>query len=140
MKKLMLITAILLSIALSSKAQYSLMLKGERNPFDTAVAIHIDTYRLESKKFSLADTLIKSLKEQLVLSKEIEEQQGIRINNLLSIQAIMKEQLDEKNLTINRLTEMYKPKEETWWKRNQHTIYFIGGLLTGGGTVYLITK
>lgn len=116
------------------------MLKGERNPFDTAVAIHIDTYRMETEKFNLADILIKSLKQQLVLSEEVERQQGMRIVNLLEIRTVMEEQLAERARTIEQLTEMYRPPDPTWWERNRHNVFFIGGVVTGGGVAYLLMK
>lgn len=58
----MLITALLLLIVQISDAQYSLMTKGQLCPFDSAVAIRLDIYRLETRKLNLGDTLINNLK------------------------------------------------------------------------------
>lgn len=48
-------------IAPSCNAQYQKLLRGQPSPFDTAVAVRIDRYRVEGLKIKLADHLIDSL-------------------------------------------------------------------------------
>lgn len=140
MKKYVLIIATLLLIALNSNAQYSLMSKGERCPFDTAVAIHIDTYRLESRKMKLADTMIVNLSDQ-VASLE-----GITGNLHLQLSfAADKIQLKEKEIRVKQetidalLRQMEYQPQPSWWERNHKPVLFIGGVGVGiGGSILLI--
>lgn len=45
----------------NSSAQYTRLFKGQPSPYDTAVAIRIDIYRIETKKLKYGKTLIDSL-------------------------------------------------------------------------------
>jgi hypothetical protein len=71
-----------------ASAQYRKLLRGEKSPFDTAVAVRIDRYRLETKKFKLFKQLedslsieINSLEKEVILSDSInaESQKQITI-------------------------------------------------------------
>lgn len=135
----MLITALLLLIVQISDAQYSLMTKGQLCPFDSAVAVRLDVYRLETRKLNLGDTIINNLKQQLALNtktiQELDTQIYLRNEMLL----IKDKQISDKDRTIELLsTNFYIRPKDTWFKRNERTIYFIGGIITGGGIIYLV--
>ncbi len=135
----MLITALLLLIVQISDAQYSLMTKGQLCPFDSAVAVRLDVYRLETRKLNLGDTIINNLKQQLALNtktiQELDTQIYLRNEMLL----IKDKQISDKDRTIELLsTNFYVKPKDTWFKRNERTIYFIGGIITGGGIIYLV--
>lgn len=135
----MLITALLLLIVQISDAQYSLMTKGQLCPFDSAVAVRLDVYRLETRKLNLGDTIINNLKQQLALNtktiQELDTQIYLRNEMLL----IKDKQISDKDRTIELLsTNFYIKPKDTWFKRNERTIYFIGGIITGGGIIYLV--
>lgn len=61
MRNAFILTILSCLTVLTSSGQYKLLLKGQPSPFDTAVAIHIDRYRVETHKLRLADTLIREL-------------------------------------------------------------------------------
>lgn len=135
----MLITALLVLIVQISDAQYSLMTKGQLCPFDSAVAVRLDVYRLETRKLNLGDTIINNLKQQLALNtktiQELDTQIYLRNEMLL----IKDKQISDKDRTIELLsTNFYIRPKDTWFKRNERTIYFIGGIITGGGIIYLV--
>ncbi len=135
----MLITALLLLIVQISDAQYSLMTKGQLCPFDSAVAVRLDVYRLETRKLNLGDTIINNLKQQLALNtktiQELDTQIYLRNEMLL----IKDKQISDKDRTIELLsTNFYIKPKDTWFKRNERIIYFIGGIITGGGIIYLV--
>lgn len=135
----MLITALLLLIVQISDAQYSLMTKGQLCPFDSAVAVRLDVYRLETRKLNLGDTIINNLKLQLALNtktiQELDTQIYLRNEMLL----IKDKQISDKDRTIELLsTNFYIKPKDTWFKRNERIIYFIGGIITGGGIIYLV--
>ena len=135
----MLITALLLLIVQISDAQYSLMTKGQLCPFDSAVAVRLDVYRLETRKLNLGDTIINNLKQQLALNtktiQELDTQVYLRNEMLL----IKDKQISDKDRTIELLsTNFYIKPKDTWFKRNERIIYFIGGVITGGGIIYLV--
>lgn len=138
MKRLMLSIAILLLVALSSKAQYSLMTRGQLCPFDSAVAIRLDVYRLETQKLNLADTIINNLKAQLILNTQIVEELNKQLSFKNEIINIKDLQIADKDKTIESLTlGFYLQPKESWFKRNEKFLYFIGGLITGGGILIL---
>ena len=139
MKNLMLITVLLLLSVQTSKAQYSLMTKGQLCPFDTAVAVRIDTYRLETRKLNLGDTIINNLKSQLALSAEKVASLNSQLSFRNEMLKIKDQQIADKDKTIELLTiSFYIKPEESWFKRNQKVIYFIGGAVLGGAGVFLI--
>lgn len=132
MKRFVLLTAVLLSIVLSSNAQYALMTKGERNPFDSAVAIRIDVYRTETLKMELADELIDNLNLQVRDYDKMVSSLSHRISLSDSILLVKDEIIRNKQLTINALLEKveYKPTKN-WWEKNSKPILFISGLSVG---------
>ena len=137
----MVITAILLLTALSTKAQYSKMLLGERCPFDTAVAIEVETYRIESLKFALGDSLIKNMAKQLFIcdSLRIFEKGKNEVN--LSILNLKNEEIRNKENTILKLTnEMQFKQRVTWWDKNKKYFVFAAGFVTGGAIIHYINK
>lgn len=139
MRKYITIIAVLLLTALNSNAQYSLMTRGERCPFDSAVAIRLDVYRLESLKMKLADRLIFNLSYQM---KSLEAM-NINLHSQLSLSdqkfRLKEEEVNVKQQTINELLKQmaYKP-EKSWWEKNQKPVLFIGGVAVGIGGVVLI--
>ena len=139
MKKLMLIIALLLLIVQISNAQYSLMTKGQLCPFDSAVAVRLDVYRLETRKLNLGDSIINNLKRQLSLHSQSIESLNTRLYLNTEMLNIKDMQIAEKDKTIELLTTNFyiKPKD-TWFKRNERTIYFIGGMVLGGTGIFLI--
>lgn len=139
MKKLILIIAALSLIAPFSKAQYSLMTKGQLCPFDTAVAIHVNTYRLESRKLNLGDGLISNLKEQLKVSMQVNASLSNQLDMNKEMLKVREQQLEMKNKQMDLLINNYYPKpKDSWFRRNEKTIYFVGGIITGGLVVYVI--
>lgn len=141
MKNLFLIIALLSLTALSSSAQYSLMMKGDKCPFDSAVAVEISTYRLESSKFDACDIVIKLSGERIsVLDSIITNQsQSIMIKDKLL--STKEEELRIKQNTIIQLTTQIQgiPKN-TWWRKNQKYFYIASGFITGGAIVYFLKK
>lgn len=135
----MLITALLLLIVQISDAQYSLMTKGQLCPFDSAVAVRLDAYRLETKKLNLGDTVINNLKQQLALNTKTIQELNTQIYLRNEMLLIKDKQISDKDRTIELLsTNFYIKPKDTWFKRNERTIYFIGGIITGGGIIYLV--
>lgn len=137
--KLILNIAILLLIGQTSKAQYSFMTRGQVCPFDSAVAMQIDTYRLESRKINLADTIIANLKEQLLVKDKIVTSLQNRIvlrDRMIDLKEL---QLLDKDKTIELLSKFYiEPKEPTWWESNKDIILFSGGIVVGGSIFYIL--
>lgn len=135
----MLITALLLLIVQISDAQYSLMTKGQLCPFDSAVAVRLDVYRLETSKLNLGDTIINNLKQQLALNTKTIQELNTQIYLRNEMLLIKDKQISDKDRTIELLsTNFYIKPKDTWFKRNERTIYFIGGIITGGGIIYLV--
>ena len=135
----MLITALLLLIVQISDAQYSLMTKGQLCPFDSAVAVRLDVYRLETRKLNLGDTIINNLKQQLALNTKTIQELDIQIYLRNEMLLIKDKQISDKDRTIELLsTNFYIKPKDTWFKRNERIIYFIGGIITGGGIIYLV--
>lgn len=135
----MLITALLLLIVQISDAQYSLMTKGQLCPFDSAVAVRLDVYRLETKKLNLGDTIINNLKQQLALNTKTIQELNTQIYLRNEMLLIKDKQISDKDRTIELLsTNFYIKPKDTWFKRNERIIYFIGGIITGGGIIYLV--
>lgn len=139
MNKFVITIVILLLNVLSSNAQYALMTLGERNPFDSAVAIRLDTYRLETRKLELADELIGNLTRQVAQNEDMIlslNTQLIISNNMLQVKEDI---IQSKQLTIDNLLKKieYKP-DESWWDKNHKPVIFVGGVSVGIGGVLLI--
>lgn len=141
MKKLVLITVLSLLTVLHIKAQYSKLTLGQRCPFDTAVAVQIKTYRLESLKFQKGDSLISILKSRIQVSDSISADLKIRLMYSQSLVGLKNEELAVKIQTIETLKKelQYKPKT-TWWDRNQKYVYFAAGFVTSGAVIHFATK
>ncbi len=60
--------------ALTTNGQYKLLKHNEPNPFDSAVAIRIDRYRLETRKLNLCDQLIDSLTNEIRAHMKVRKQ------------------------------------------------------------------
>jgi len=125
---------------------YSLMTKGQRSPFDTAVAVNIRQYRAETLKFDLCDSLITALqlitdnqnKQILILEK--------RVENLRELTAAYEAEITRKNAVnvdlmneYGRLSKAYG-KERTWLKRNGKWLWFGAGIIVGGTVTYYVVK
>ncbi len=139
MRRVILITVLSLLIGQSSKAQYSLMTRGQLCPFDTAVAIHVDTYRMESRKLNLADSVIANLQARLDVSLEATAALQNRLELDRELLKVREQQIAMKNKQMEALIANYtiKPKD-TWWTRNERTIYLVGGMIGGGIIVYML--
>ena len=125
---------------------YSFMTKGQRSPFDTAVAVNLPQYRLETLKFDLCDSLITALQsitdnqnKQIFLLEE-------RVENLRELTAAYEAQITRKNAVnvdlmneYGRLSKSYA-KERTWFKRNGKWLCFGVGVAVGGTITYYIIK
>ena len=113
-------------IAVTVSAQespYTLMVKGERNPYDSAVAIELPTYRFETAKLQLGDELIDSLivevdslrAERLITDKVIELQE-VAINK-------QEKALQRQDSTLSRLDKNYEllykhaTKPDPWYTK-----------------------
>lgn len=136
--KLQITTILLLLIVLSFSGfsqNYLLLTKGQRCPYDTAVAIKIDTYRTETLKMETADSVIfrKSL--------EIAElrQFVLKSNKLFATQAEMYAQaithIEIKDNTILELSNNFDNlmktcnTKENWFKRNKLAVGFFTGFI-----------
>lgn len=138
MKNLMVSIVLLLLIVQSSNAQYSLITKGQLCPFDSAVAVRLDVYRLETRKLNLGDTIINNLKEQLAISAQSVDALNTQLTLRGEMLKIKDQQIADKDGTIELLTKnFYLKPDESWLKRNEKIIYFIGGLVAGGGIFYI---
>ncbi len=64
---------ILVTVPIFSYGQYALLLKRQQSPYDSAIAVQITRYRLESLRFKYCDSLVNSLKNNIfIANKEIE--------------------------------------------------------------------
>jgi hypothetical protein len=145
-KKLLLITVALLLIGPTISAQYSKMIKGQVCPFDTAVAIQINQYRLESKKLKAAD------KFKLVADSTIKVQR-YRIDTLMSSLDFQQQRIEVKDSLLNDkkrdLTYCEKnadriqtelDKKNNWWHRNEKYFWGTGGFIIGITPIVFILK
>lgn len=136
----MIITTLLLIVLLSNTfAQYTLLRKGEKCPYDTAVAVRIDVYRIESQKLTICDQYITQQNKEIDSLKSFisnSEKIFIQQNNLL--QLCQNYNLQKEN-TIKQLSENFDNlfqlcnKKPNWLQRNK----FIIGLTTGIATTLL---
>ena len=125
---------------------YSFMTKGQRSPFDTAVAVNIGQYRAETLKFDLCDSLITALQlitdNQSNLVSTLEKQ----VINLQELNAAYETEIERKNAVnvdlmneYSRLSKAYS-KERKWFKRNGKWLCFGVGVTVGGVVTYYIIK
>ena len=145
--KLVIIVCIAIIPLLSLNAQsgnYSLMTRGQRLPFDTAVAVNIVQYRAETMKFDLCDSLITALSHIVDnQNKQISILEG-RVSNLQEFNSMFESEIARKalvnnNLLIeyNRLSKAYD-KERTWFKRNGKWVYIGIGFAAGAVITHYI--
>ena len=139
----MIITTLLLIVLISNTfAQYTLLRKGEKCPYDTAVAVRIDVYRIESQKLTICDQFINQQNKEIDSLKSFisnSEKIFIEQNNLYQLSL---NHLSEKEKTIKELSENFDnlnalcSKKPSWINRNQ----FLIGLTTGIATTLLTIK
>lgn len=118
------VTGILFCLfALTSNAQYAKLTKGQPVPFDTAVAIRIDVYRIETKKLRYGQQLVDSLLQEIkslhweskladsltVLDRFTIAAQASTIQRKDSVNHLFKQDFD-------RLYGLVKP-EKVWYKK-----------------------
>jgi len=125
---------------------YSLMTKGQRLPFDTAVAINIVQYRAETMKFDLCDSLITTLQSITDnQQKQILTLEG-RVSNLQELNGMFESELERRALVNERLLIEYHKlsraydKGRTWFKKNGKWIAFGAGVAVGAVGAYYILK
>lgn len=116
---------ILLGLVLTSEAQYKFLVEGEKSPFDSAVAIHLPTYRIESNLLKKYPQVVEGLqKENSILEGTITK--VIEKETLHSEKVILlSKQLNEKNETVIALQqsvndlnlELNKPPR--WFQRKE---------------------
>lgn len=141
MKNLITITVVFLFFAPFINAQYSFLLKDQKCPFDTAVGIQIKTYRMESKKMILGDSLIKNLKYQLQLSDSIQACLSRDSRVSVQINGTLEETLKYRTLSIKMLElKLSLQPKDTWFNRNQKYIYFAAGFITSGAIIHFLNK
>ena len=94
----------------TSKAQYTKLLKGQASHYDTAVAIRIDIYRMESKRLKYGAKLIDSLTANVVsVSKELSLSDSlgtVKDVELVKYKKVLHVK-DSINLQLNTLNESY---------------------------------
>jgi hypothetical protein len=144
MLKVLISIAVLLLTAQNSDAQYSLMKRGELCPFDTAVAIHIDMYRVESEKLILCDTLVSGLWTELSLMRQKEGSLLDMAGYYARLYALREEDVKLKDETIVRLNLNFSDLEKKYrlhtnfWQKNKGWIGFAGGIIVSGVIVYTL--
>ena len=125
----------LLSV-LSSEAQYTKIIKGQVSPYDTAVAIRIDVYRLETKKLKYGNALIDSLTANMEsISKELElanqlistqVKERIRMTKVIHGKDSINQQLFKLNMACNVVATKALRKKD--WHRD-HKTWVMGVLI-----------
>ena len=126
---------ILLGLALTSEAQYKFLLQGEESPFDSAVAIHLPKYRVESDLLKKYPQVIEGLQKENSLlegtiSKVIEKE-----NLLVGKNQLLSEQLNTKQETIialqNQMNLLHEElnRPPRWYQRKE--LWGGAGLIVG---------
>lgn len=126
--------------ASSQYDRYAKLIRGEKSPLDTAVAIQIAEYRAIRFKVSIADSLIRSMRDEIeqlnLLSREKDTVNIIQSKMLVLDQAI----IDEHSKTISDLSksiDVFAKNADTkspWytdWKIVLPGGAFIGALIDG---------
>ena len=117
----------LLAIAQTSKAQYTLAIKDQLVPYDSAVIIELDKYRQETNVINLQSELIDSLRQETEsLYKEIDKSSELNSVALSKISILVEQSIEkdkfiqDQSTTINNLyEESLKPTpiwNKTWFK------------------------
>ena len=111
------------------KGNYALITGGQECPFDTAVAIQINQYRVESESFNLCDSLIYDYQEYAIsLERQSEIQDSLLAINKIKIKEkdniiSSKSELNNKLfIAYNVLYEEATRKKKIW----QRPEFFIG--------------
>jgi hypothetical protein len=138
--KTIIIAFILIVLNSEIAAQYTLLRKGEKCPYDTAVATKIDVWRLESAKLTKADSLINqqnreidSLKTFIISSEKIFAHQHQMYNLCLDNNEAKSRTIADLNKNFeNLLAVCNKPK--SWFERNKFAV----GLITGLSSSFII--
>lgn len=123
--KIFIAILLLTALSFSAQAQYKKLTFGNPCPFDTAVAIQINTYRAETLKLQSADGLISGLQTQIILQKTEITKKDSAI--LLSYQyaLVYQKEVQQKQETINQLSEQFNQlaklyaHTQTWWSKNK---------------------
>jgi hypothetical protein len=117
------------------------MIKGQRCPFDTAVAVNIGQYRLETLKFDLCDSLIVAL--NLIVDNQEQQISTLQrhFDNLYEATQLYRSELNRKT-ELNRklLLEYDKLYQKTWLKKNGKWIAFGVGFAAGAAVTYHVIK
>lgn len=107
-----------------TNAQYKFLLKGEQNPFDTAVAVRIDRYRQETTKLDLGQKLVDSLTYELFKTLQANYRKDTLLSTLgVKIAALIASN-ERRDNTIQLFDETFdfladeavKPKVTLWQK------------------------
>jgi len=137
--------AIIQTLELTAQdGNYSLMTRGQRMPFDTAVAINLPQYRLETVKFDICDSLIAAL----VLITDNQSKQIFtlekRVLNLQELNAVCDAEIARKTKVNTDLYIEYQKlsianaKMQKWHRKKW--IPFSIGVAAGTATTYMIFK
>lgn len=113
----------------NASAQYRKLLLGEKSPFDTAVAVRIDRYRLETKKFKLFKQLEDSLSIEIKsLQNEVDLCDSIRTKSEDQISILQKANTrkDSVNHVLNKnFDALFKQIEKPWYKKPETLLYVV---------------
>lgn len=120
-----------------SKAQappkYIKVLRGQVSPFDTAVLVEINQYRLETKKLRAADALLKGYDNEIAhLYRAAADCDSLRAATTALI-ASKDRQIASKELTIQQLNDQFdallklQAPRPNWFTRNKFWIGIAAG-------------
>ncbi len=126
MKNLTAFTIAFTLICLHSEAQtaYQLLLKNQKNPYDSAVVIEISTYRQVRAKVTIADNYVNSLKKQIDSLKQETVISDELLSKYSNLQQIQDSSAKRNDIAFQRLNENFdkllakanEPKPK-WFKR-----------------------
>jgi hypothetical protein len=128
-----------ISVSAQDLEPYKLLIKGERSPYDSAVAIELPTYRFETDKLQLGDQLIDSLVVEIDSLRGEARLAGIVIDSQEHIIDIQVKTINRTDSTLDRIDENYKAlvavvtAPDPWYERVPGWIIaslaFIAGVL-----------
>lgn len=119
MKILLIALTLWCGIVQISNAQYTLLTKGEANPYDSAVAVEIHQYRKESLKMAKADSIVKNFQVYVATTNKLIAALKKENSSLVSAiqlqkdftQTVMDNQEEIKSLVVDlQGVEPVKPK------------------------------
>ena len=106
----------LFMLTISAQAQeldpYKLLLKGERSPYDSAVAIELPTYRFETQKLQLGDQLIDSLLVEIDSLREEARLSEVVISSQERVIETQGKTISRTDSTLNRIDANYDKLHE----------------------------